>query len=309
MKLKTRNNANGKQFLNEVFGNKPSGVYFNIWTAPNNKSKFFKDIDNAIDYINKIVDKDIEIYIQTGLTDQNLGSKRRGKKKQIIGLPGLYMDIDVAGSAHKNKNLPPTFAAAIDLVKGHGIDPTLIVNSGNGIHAWFLFKEVLIFDGEAEQNDAEMINRRLQETVKQRAKENGWELDSTFDRTRLLRVVGTYNRKDPDRAILVELIENTGVRYGSIDDFEDDLIAEDQLQKSSTVNEELITSISEDLEINSGAVVSEAKLFELVKIDPKVAATFDGQRKDFKKNSPSEHALSLANKAIQANWSYRKFVI
>ncbi len=294
------------QFLAEIFGNKPSGLYFNIWTAPNNKSKFFKDIDKPVDYISKIVDKDIEIYIQTGMTDKNLGSKRRGKKKQIVGLPGLYMDIDVAGSAHKNKNLPPTFEAALDLVKGHGIDPTLVVKSGNGIHVWFLFKEVLIFDGEAEQNDAEMMNRRLQETIKQRAKENGWELDSTFDRTRLLRIVGTYNRKDPDHPILVKLIENTGVRYGSIDDFEDYIIAEDQLQKLSTVDEKLIASIADDLEINPSAVVTHDKLYELVKIDPKVAVTFDGQRKDFKKNSPSEHALSLANKAAQAGWSDQK---
>ena len=55
-----------RQFLDEVFGNKPSGAYFNIWTAPNKKSKFFKDIDKAADYISKINDKNVEIYIQTG---------------------------------------------------------------------------------------------------------------------------------------------------------------------------------------------------------------------------------------------------
>jgi hypothetical protein len=288
--------------LDEVFGTKPNGVYFNIWTAPNKKSRFFKDIDKAAGYIDKIVDKDFDIYIQTGMTGQNLGSKRRGKKKEIIGLPGFYMDIDVAGSAHENKNLPPTVDAAIKLVMGHGIDPTLIVNSGHGVHAWWLFKEALIFDGEKENNKAEMMNRRLQETIKQRAKENGWELDATFDRTRLLRIVGTYNRKEPDCPILVQLIENTGVRYSGIDDFEDFIIAEDQLQKTSTVDEKQIASIADDLEIDPCSVVPDEKLYELVEIDPKVAVTYDGQREDFKKNTPSEHALSLANKAVQAGW-------
>jgi hypothetical protein len=294
--------SNFGQFLTELFGNKPDGVYFNIWTAPNNKSKFFKDIDKAVRYIDKIKDKDYEIYIQTGMTAGNLGLYRRGKKKEIIGLPGFYMDIDIAGDNHEKTNLPPTITDAVALIKGHGIEPTLIVKSGHGIHAWWLFKEVLLFDDEGEQNEAEMINRRLQATIKTRAEEKGWELDSTFDRTRLLRIVGTYNRKDPDNPILVELYENTKVRYGDIADFDDYVIAEDKLQKASAVDEKLLAAIADNLEVSPNAAILDDKFQALIEIEPKVAETFEGQRKDFKKNSPSEHTLSLTDQAVKAGW-------
>ena len=42
-KKNNKNLPKYKRFLEELFDSKPSGVYFNIWTAPNKKSRFFKD--------------------------------------------------------------------------------------------------------------------------------------------------------------------------------------------------------------------------------------------------------------------------
>jgi len=131
-----------------------------------------------------------------------------------------------------------------------------------------------------------MMNRRLQETIKQRASEQGWELDSTFDSTRVLRVVDTYNRKDPDNPILVELIENSGIRYGDISDFDDHVIAEDQLRQSPAVAEKLKTSIAKNFFLHPNDVVPDERIQELLDIEPKVALTIEGQKTDLDRNTP-----------------------
>ena len=48
---------------------------------------------------------------------------------------------------------------------------------------------------------------RLQATIQAVAKLHGWDVDSTFDLARVLRLPGTYNRKVPDDPKPVEIIE------------------------------------------------------------------------------------------------------
>ena len=52
----------------------------------------------------------------------------------------VYIDIDVAGPAHKKTNLPASHEDAVDLLKSSlPLPPTILVDSGHGLHAyWFL---------------------------------------------------------------------------------------------------------------------------------------------------------------------------
>jgi len=300
--LLNNRNTNARQFLKEIFGNKSDDAFINIWRLPGRISNFFKSIDEAADYIERIQASKCDIYIQCGLLAQDLGPKKRGTKNDIVGLPGFFMDIDIAGdSAHEKQNLPPTIHDAIGLIKDYAIDPTLIVHSGHGLHVWWLFKEPLIFNNDDERNEAEAMNRRLQETINRRAKANGWKLDSTFDITRVLRIVGTYNLKIPEKPVMVKLLENTGKRYSSISDFEEFVIAKNEWQKVASYDPDGVDIVARGIELYPNAEPPADRLQILLK-DHKFKDSWEGNRHDMEKNSPSEHALSLASLAAQDGW-------
>jgi hypothetical protein len=123
------------KFFDIMFANKPDDTYVTIWQTPLKSTSRFKDIDQASDFINKIKDKPVQIYYGCGLQDKDHGPLRRGKKEDIVGLPGFYIDIDIKDPVHKNENLPETIDQAVGLVMHNGFDPTLIVHTGHGIHS------------------------------------------------------------------------------------------------------------------------------------------------------------------------------
>src|SRR5688572_17989583 len=54
----------------------------------------------------------------------------RGERDDLVGIPGLWLDIDIFDDdAHKKKKLPNE-NQAIKLIEDFGLDPTLVVSSG-----------------------------------------------------------------------------------------------------------------------------------------------------------------------------------
>lgn len=103
--------------------------------------------------------------------------------------------LDIAGPMHQKKNLPPDRGSAEALIKAMGPEPTLLVHTGHGLHAWWLFREPWLFDDDAERQRAVSFSRRWQQTLRGLAKQHGWDVDATHDLTRVLRVPGTFNHK------------------------------------------------------------------------------------------------------------------
>jgi putative DNA primase/helicase len=119
----------------------------------------------------------------------------RGYSETTIALPGLWVDVDVRSPAHKATNLPPTKAAALSLIREFPLTPTIVVDSGYGLHGWWLFRELWVFDNEADQRAAKILTRRFLATLQARARAHGWQIDPTADLARVLRLPGTFNHK------------------------------------------------------------------------------------------------------------------
>src|SRR5262245_49475810 len=117
----------------------------------------------------------------------------RGSTESASAIPGLWVDVDVRGPAHTKTDLPPTFAAARDLLGRFPLSPTVLVNSGHGFHAWWLFRELWTFGGPDDRSQAQRLARRFQATLQELAVERGWSLDSTHDLARVLRLPGSFN--------------------------------------------------------------------------------------------------------------------
>jgi len=154
-----------------------------------------------------------DVYFALGLQKSAPPPGKRGDSSSVVAIPGLWMDIDISGPGHASSDYPETLDQALEFVNSMPFGrPTLVVNSGGGLHAYWLFKEPWVFESEEERVEAANLLRRFQGHVCDLGKQNGWKLDNTSDLAHLLRLPGTLNHKyDPPTP--VKVIYNDGPRY------------------------------------------------------------------------------------------------
>jgi P4 family phage/plasmid primase-like protien len=120
---------------------------------------------------------------------------RRGGASDCLELPGLYVDIDVKGPNHAAVDLPPTIDDAHTLLADYPLPPTAIVASGGGLQAWWLFDELQPVTDVAE------LLIRWGTTWAELGRRRGWHIDNVFDVARVMRLPGTWNRKNDPRPV------------------------------------------------------------------------------------------------------------
>jgi putative DNA primase/helicase len=136
------------------------------------------------------------VYFGVGLHPEPLSGNRRGTADRVVTLPGLWADVDIAHDVHKKaKHLPPTVEAAQELVMSMGPKPSIVVHTGHGLQAYWLFDGPVTFTSPEHRDEFKNLSERWGETLKSRAAERRWKVDSTFDISRVLRVPYTVNRK------------------------------------------------------------------------------------------------------------------
>lgn len=119
----------------------------------------------------------------------------RGYARSACAIGGIWLDVDVEGPGHKALNLPRTIGAAQELLKALPLRPTWTVATGGGLHAYWVFKEPWIFEDESERARAARLVHGWQVLARGEAQARGWTMDSTHDLARVLRPIGTINRK------------------------------------------------------------------------------------------------------------------
>ena len=130
------------------------------------------------------------------------GKNKRGEAKDVIAIPGIWLDLDVKGPGHAEQNLPATFEEALDFIKTLPLKPTLVVFTGGGLQPYWLFPEPMRLSTEADWNRAKNLSERWQRVILAMGRDRGWKLDNTADLPRVLRLPGTFNRKT-DQPVLV----------------------------------------------------------------------------------------------------------
>jgi len=302
------NSVSALWFIDELFGTKEPDDLILIWQYPSKKTHRFQSIEDAANLIESNLDKQIDYYIGCGLQDiQHKNKPGRGLASDVVAIPGFWIDIDFGVNGHKpGKLLPPTIDDALLLVLGNGFDPTMIVNSGNGIHAWWLFKEVWKFANDAERQMASDISRRLQETIQYNASKLGWAVDSTMDLSRVLRPVGTKNWKDSSNPKPVTLHQYSQIRYSDAGEIDRFLMQETELsclsvnQKQPPVSKQQRDEIVGDgLTISENADPDYDMINQLCCLDVKFAGSWNKRRTDMKDQTNSSYHMSIANICAQ----------
>lgn len=209
-------------FLTGLFGTKNDDDHILIWTkdktGPGKRSHWFTDVTAAAAIVSTPAAAGRNVYVGAGLADTSYGPTKRAVETNIVALPALWIDIDIADpERHKKANLPPTMDTALDLLAECDLAPTFVVASGGGVQAWWAFPSLWrapddnIGSEALWQGNAKALTTAWGGYWKRRAALHGWDVDSTHDLARVMRLPGTMNVKaDP---VPVALIVADGPRH------------------------------------------------------------------------------------------------
>lgn len=203
-------NETAEKFFSTLFGNNAPG-WITLWTR-NDKKTFWFPADKPRDVISTVNNLSVntDVYYGVGLRkEQTLG---RGTIEDILSIPALWLDIDIAGGSHKQLNLPGSLNEANDLLQCFPLAPSIIVHTGGGLHAYWLLDEMWQLHNPEDRKEAINLMQEFQRIFIYNAKVKGWSLDNTSDLARVLRVPGTTNFKASPLPVQ-SLKCNGGIRY------------------------------------------------------------------------------------------------
>lgn len=156
---------------------------------------------------------DMDLYFALGVLATSPKRGQRGKIDDVVAIPGLWLDIDCAEGQHSAANLPTFEEAELKLLTAFP-SPSILVHSGGGLHAYWLFPELASTKDKVERETIKKLSERFQKVFIRFAKEtNGWKLDNTSDLARVLRIPGSMNHKNKETIKPVTILEASDRRY------------------------------------------------------------------------------------------------
>jgi putative DNA primase/helicase len=185
------------EFLTELWGHKPPGSVL-VWRLQNRRSRWLRSFKTA-----PAEPGEPDVYTGVGLAHRAYGPHRRAPRAEIIGIPGLWADIDWRAPALGRGDEYPTIDGAFETAYLLA-QPTVLVYSGYGFQAWWLFDQPWRFRTYGEQRLAMRASAQWQALLRQRC---GHPLDYTHDLARVLRLPHTTNTKRPHKPAPVAVVE------------------------------------------------------------------------------------------------------
>lgn len=292
--------AQALTFLRAVFGGKPDDARVVAWELATKRSRPFLSLDDAADWLTGRSDA----YVHCALSHVDVAAGARISAAEAAGIPGVWLDVDIAHPVHKKPGLAADETAARAIIAAAGLAPTVVVHSGHGLQAWFCFTECWLFEKDDERRQAATLVRAWDISMRQRARGLGATLDAVGDLARLMRPAGTVNAKR-DPHVGVGLLGASGPRY-SADDIEAVLLDGTWAQAERELDGRTDTDATSygDLVLAGDAEPPWEKLDALRDLEPRFDQAW--RRKYSTRTegwSSSEWDQSLANYAAQAGWS------
>lgn len=285
----------------------PAGSALLIWTLPDKTSFYARSLYEA----QRTVETHClgaDTYYGIGLSPEpsTLAAARAGRpirkirpsNTEVTGIPGLWIDLDyVDASAHRKENLPTRETAAA-IIDGYDPAPTLVVHSGHGYQAYWLFDEPWMFSGQEARDNAARLTRDFVYAFRAHMQSMGYDADSVIDLARVFRVPGTENHKIPTHPVPVEVVSMDGPRY-TVEELRG-LTAAIATPLLTTATDKG-TSVSVRLDPNANPPAD--AWHALIETDPRVMASWTRTRTDMTDQSASSYDMSLASYAVAAGWT------
>lgn len=290
-----------QQFLNALFGQKDDHEFILIWTLDGRRSAWFQDLAKAAAWVRASAGRDV--YVGMALSPADHGPYLRLKIEDGERLPSsisaLWSDVDLADGLPSKKLRAPNEAAARAAFFPE-FPPSMLVGSGGGLHAYWLFREPWMLATDEDVKQAGELAARWIKALQRRAAIKGFQLDSVGDLPRVLRVPGTTNCKLPGQPRPVSLIELNCRRYNP-SEFREflDSISEPRVEAPPAAS----CTGNGNIKYNPAAEPPRLKFQLLYDVELRFRQSWNRKRKDLKDQSASSYEMALANVAVQAAWS------
>ena len=174
------------EFLKALWGERPDGRIL-IWTLKDKRSHWISEPTTADSW-----EGHDDVY--TGMAKSAWVDRTPSERvlaSQAFAIPGLWLDLDF-GTEHKQHTYFPDEFATVEFIASIDAEATLIVNSGNGKHVYWLFPEPLkLLNAESRLAAAELIeawHTHLRNITE-------YHIDSTHDLARILRLPSHLQRQ------------------------------------------------------------------------------------------------------------------
>ena len=187
-----------EKLFSGFYGGHSGFIEIRAWPSVGDKiphRRFYQNIPSASKAVEALRASPEKLNIFFGVAPR---AERAGTKESIRYVCCLWADLDGKRFASKQD--------ALKSLDGFALSPSLVIDSGNGYHGYWLLKEPT-----AELARVEAINVGI-------AKALGG--DHTHDVSRILRVPGTSNWKDPNHPKPVRIVQSRSHRY-TLTDFQD----------------------------------------------------------------------------------------
>jgi hypothetical protein len=281
-----------------------------VWTLPKKRTRFHGNTEAAAKDALAECQAGNEVYFGVGLRRKGLRGGRGGAADVNV-VTCLWADIDFAGIGHVDtrKVLPPSTDDARKLIHSINPLPSIAIHSGGGFHCYWLLTEAFEITNSKDLDEITLASKRWNQTIQQFAKSMfGWDVDATWDISRVLRVPGTQNRKS-DVPIMVgpalQVVKRNWpdgekVNRYELSDLIENSVDVDSLKKAAAISGR---PVSPGLVLDPQASVDGEKLMALSTNDKKFAATYKAERPDMADQSLSAYDMALANAAAMAGWT------
>ena len=146
-----------------------------------------------------------------------LDAYHRGMSDKVLEVVAVYQDFDIKGEAHAQKCLPESEKDVLNYLAELPFPPSFIIRSGNGIHAYWIFRQPYrIRDGTDRAYIEGILDGFEEYAIKLAYDNHGWVFDHVADLARMLRIPGTTNFKTAERP-MCEIISESPARYDPSD--------------------------------------------------------------------------------------------
>jgi len=286
-------------FLQALFGDEVDEGHFLIWTAPDKRSAWFQNTNEAASHVASLDDRK-HVYFGIGLSPKDLGPAKRCPASQIQALTCLGVDLDVV---HDTKTDKPYFESKdearkfLQSVLSKQFQPTVVIDSGHGLIPIWIFNEPWELNTNEEHNRAARFLRRFIYTIRYYATLRGRDIDSTNDLARVYRLPGTWNCKDKNNPVQAKVIESNNDNLFNPHDFEDWLMDPPHEDPGAITDEQHQNYFK--LNINEARPEPWEKIHALKDADELFKSTWDMTRKDMTGKSLSEFDMALANLCVK----------
>lgn len=282
--------------LQALFTGKPESDKILIWSLKSKCSHWFGSVEE-IDPKHYASD----VYFGVGTSPEDFGPRKRCPASKITGIGALWLDVDIAGEAHKKENLPATEAEATKLIADAfgGLEPSYIIDSGHGLQCYWLLDSWCEIT-EANRSAVQALSIDFNALWRASCANAGYDADSVCDLARVMRLPGSKNHKIPGDVKPVVELKASELRYS----FAQLRAWTTEHSKAPAVKETRPKPAAAGRPIkDKPGAVDEEKWEALCLADKRIMLTWNMEREDMAGQSVSEYTISIGRFAHNAGWS------